>query len=188
MELTAIIFALLYLLLAARQSLWCWLAGALSCAIYTYLMLGAQLYMEAALQAIYVLLAGYGWWQWRYGAATAEAQAQPGYSWRWHGSAIVVLTAVSVACALLLRHYTNADEVWLDSFTTIFSLFATWLLTRKLFSNWLYWLVIDSMYIYLYAIKGFEKTSGLFAIYIVLILYAMWNWRRSQKDLCNSTG
>lgn len=188
MELTAIILALLYLLLAARQSLWCWLAGAFSCAIYTYLMLGAQLYMEAALQAIYVALAGYGWWQWRYGAATAEALAQPGYSWRWHGSAIVVLTVVSVACALLLQHYTNADEVWLDSFTTIFSLFATWLLTRKLFSNWLYWLVIDSMYIYLYAIKGFEKTSGLFAIYIVLILYAMWNWRRSQKDLCNSTG
>ncbi|CUA85625.1 nicotinamide riboside transporter PnuC [Pseudidiomarina woesei] len=188
MELTAIVLALLYLLLAARQSLWCWLAGAISCAIYTYLMLGAQLYMEAALQAFYVVLAGYGWWQWRYGAATGDATEQEGYSWRWHAVAIAILSLVAALCALLLQRYTAADQVWLDSFTTIFSLFATWLLTRKLYSNWLYWLVIDSVYIYLYAIKGFEKTSGLFAVYIVLILYAMWSWRRSQQEVCNNTG
>lgn len=188
MEITAIVFALLYLVLAARQSLWCWLAGAFSCAIYTYLMLGAHLYMEAALQAIYVLLSAYGWWQWRFGAATAEAAQQQGFSWRWHVLAIVLLSLIATLFALVLSRYTDADQVWLDSFTTVFSLFATWLLTRKLFSNWVYWLVIDSAYIYLYAIKGFEKTSGLFAVYIVLVLYAMWNWRRSQKGLCSSTG
>lgn len=188
MEVTAIVFALVYLWLAARQSLWCWLAGAISCAIYTYLMFGVQLYMEAGLQAIYVVLAVYGWWQWRYGVAQAPANEQMEYSWYWHGTAIIVLALIASLCAWLLSMYTDADQVWLDSFTTVYSLFATWLLTRKLFSNWLYWLVIDSVYIYLYAIKGFEKTSGLFAIYVLLIVYAMWNWRRSQKDLCNSTG
>lgn len=188
MELTAIIFALLYLGLAARQSVWCWLAGAISCSIYTYLMYGAQLYMEAILQAIYVVIAGYGFWQWRCGEAQVQASEQIGYSWRWHAVAIVILAVVASLCAVILGRFTAADQVWLDSFTTVYSLFATWLLTRKLFSNWVYWLVIDSVYVYLYAIKGFEKTSGLFAIYIVLILYAMWNWRRSQKDLCSSTG
>lgn len=188
MESIAIAFALLYLLLAARQSVWCWLAGAISCAIYTLLMFQVQLYMEAGLQAIYVALSGYGWWQWRFGQARAAAQDITEYSWWWHARAVILLALIASACAWLLGRYTNADQVWLDSFTTVYSLFATWLLSRKLFSNWLYWLVIDSVYIYLYAIKGFEKTSGLFAIYIVLILYAMWNWRRSQKELCNSTG
>src|SRR5690554_4211508 len=188
MELTAIIFALLYLGLAARQSVWCWLAGAISCSIYTYLMYGAQLYMEAILQAIYVVIAGYGYWQWRYGAAQAEASQQIGYSWRWHAIAVLLLAAIASFFAVLLGRYTQADQVWLDSFTTVFSLFATWLLTRKLFSNWVYWLVIDSVYIYLYFIKGFEQTSGLFAIYVVLIIYAMWNWQRGKKDLCSNTG
>jgi nicotinamide mononucleotide transporter len=151
-------------------------------------MFQVQLYMEAGLQAIYVALSGYGWWQWRFGQARAAAQDITEYSWWWHARAVILLALIASACAWLLGRYTNADQVWLDSFTTVYSLFATWLLSRKLFSNWLYWLVIDSVYIYLYAIKGFEKTSGLFAIYIVLILYAMWNWRRSQKELCNSTG
>lgn len=188
MEIIAIVLALIYLALAAKQSAWCWLAGAISCAIYAYLMFGVQLYMEAALQLIYVIIAGYGWWQWRCGSAQAPAQQQPGYSWRWHGTAVLLLSALAAAAALLMSRYSNADQVWLDSFTTIFSLFATWLLTRKLFSNWVYWLVIDSAYIYLYAIKGFDKTSWLYALYIVLIIYAMQQWRRGQKDKCNSTG
>lgn len=188
MESIAIVLALIYLWLAARQSVWCWLAGALSCTIYTYLMFGAQLYMEAGLQAAYVVLAGYGWWQWKLGTAQQAASEQQGYSWQWHLIAIVLLAGVAALCAWLLGRYTQADQVWLDSFTTIYSLFATWLLTRKLFSNWLYWLVIDTVYIYLYAIKGFEQTSGLYAIYVLLILYAMWNWRRSKQEECNSIG
>lgn len=188
METVAIAFALVYLWLAARQSVWCWLAGAVSCAIYTYLMFHAQLYMEALLQLIYVGLAAYGWWQWQAGAGQVDAKEMPGYSWQWHLTAITILALIACGCVWLLLRYTDADQVWLDSFTTVYSLFATWLLTRKLFSTWVYWLVIDSVYIYLYFIKGFEQTSGLFAIYVVLIIYAMWNWQRGKKDLCSNTG
>src|SRR5690554_6418729 len=100
MEIIAIVLALIYLGLAAKQSAWCWLAGAISCAIYAYLMFGVQLYMEAALQLIYVVIAGYGWWHWRFGAAQAPAQEQPGYSWRWHGTAILLLSLLAIAAAL----------------------------------------------------------------------------------------
>ena len=188
METLAIILALLYLLLAARQSVWCWLAGALSCAIYAWLMFHVQLYLESALQAIYVLLAGYGWWQWRYGTASDSAATQVGYSWRWHVIVGVLLALVAALLAWLMQTYTQADQVWLDSYTTVYSLFATWLLTRKLFSIWVYWLVIDSAYIYLYAIKGFEQTAGLYVVYLVLVVYAMWQWRQGQQQACNSSG
>ncbi len=188
MENTAIVLALLYLLLAARQSQWCWLAGALSCAIYAHLMFTVQLYLESALQLIYIVLAGYGWWQWQYGSAANAANEQRGFSFSRHLVIGAGLAIVATGVAMLMQRYTNADQVWLDSFTTVFSLYATWLLTRKLFSNWVYWLVIDSVYVYLYALKGFEKTAGLYAIYIALILYAMWQWQHRQREVCNSTG
>ena len=41
--------------------------------------------MESVLQAIYVVMAGYGWWQWRFQKSAAEES--PGgakYSLRWH--------------------------------------------------------------------------------------------------------
>src|SRR5690554_513726 len=102
---------------------------------------------------------------------------------------LLLMASISVLVALLLARYTDADAVWLDSFTTVFSLFATWLLTRKLFSNWLYWLVIDGVYVYLYASKGFVATGGLYVVYLVLVLYAMWQWQRQQQPepaCCNN--
>lgn len=67
-ELVAVVLALAYLLLAARQNQLCWVMAFISCAIYTRLMFSAQLYLETFLQICYVLLAVYGWWQWQYGA------------------------------------------------------------------------------------------------------------------------
>lgn len=189
LEAVALLLALLYLLLAAHQSQWCWLAAAISCSIYADLMWGAKLYMEAGLQVAYVLLAGYGWWQWRYGQGRQQAQQQEGYAWHWHLRALLLWSGVSVLLALLLLRYTDAEAVWLDSFTTVFSLFATWLLTRKLLANWYYWLVIDTVYIYLYASKGFVATGGLYLLYLLLVLYAIVQWRRqptSDASCCNN--
>lgn len=185
----AVLLALVYLVLAAHQSQWCWLAAAVSCSIYAELMWNARLYMEAGLQLAYVILAGYGWWQWHYGVGKKAALQQTGYSWRWHALMLLLMSSISTIVALLLARYTDAEAVWLDSFTTVFSLFATWLLTRKLFSNWLYWLAIDGVYVYLYAAKGFVATGGLYAAYLLLVLYAMWQWQRQQQTeraCCNS--
>lgn len=185
----AVVLALVYLVLAAHQSQWCWLAAAVSCSIYAELMWSARLYMQSGLQLAYVLLAGYGWWQWQYGAAQQAAAQQQGLSWRWHALMLVVISSVTIMVVLALARYTDAEAVWLDSFTTVFSLFATWLLTRKLFSNWLYWLVIDSVYVYFYASKGFVATSGLYVAYLILVIYAIWQWQRQQRlesACCNS--
>ncbi len=190
LEAAAVALAILYLVLAAHQSQWCWAAAIISCSIYATLMFSVQLYMEFLLQLAYIALAVYGWWQWQYGAGAEPAVERPEYSWRWHASWILVLSGIAALIAVLLELYTDADAVWLDSFTTVFSLFATWLLTRKLFSNWLYWLVIDSIYVYLYASKGFVATGGLFALYLILVFYAMWQWQRQREttEACNSSG
>lgn len=190
LEWSAVVLAVAYLVLAAHQSLWCWFAAAVSCSIYTYLMWNAQLYMETVLQVIYVLLAGYGWWQWRYGAGRAAAQKVAELNFVWHLRWLAVLAFVAGAVALALERYTTADAVWLDSYTTVFSLFATWLLTRKQFANWWYWLVIDAVYVYLYASKVFVITDALYSLYLILVFYAMWQWQTAgtEQQQCNSSG
>jgi len=190
LEWTAVVLAVAYLVLAAHQSLWCWLAAAVSCSIYTYLMWHAQLFMETVLQLIYVLLAAYGWWQWRYGAGQADAQQVPERNFAWHLRWFILLATSAAVIALVLERYTIADAVWLDSYTTVFSLFATWLLTRKQFSNWWYWLVIDGVYVYLYASKGFVITGALYFVYLILVVYAMYQWQteRTEQQQCSSSG
>lgn len=178
-ELVAIVLAVAYLVLAAHQRQWCWFAAAISCAIYTVIFWQAKLYMESLLQLIYIGLAGYGWWQWHQKQDAGEV-ADLKFSWRWHLTQWLWIVPVGCIIALALQTFTDADAVWLDTFTTCFSLLATWLIAQKAFETWWYWLIIDSVYVYLYWSKGFVATALLFAIYVILVIYAMYQWRRDQ--------
>ena len=65
MEIIAVSSAIIYLLLAVRQNIFCWLAAGISSILYFFIMYSAGLYMEAYLQIFYLFMAFYGWSQWR---------------------------------------------------------------------------------------------------------------------------
>jgi nicotinamide mononucleotide transporter len=64
MEITAVVFAIIYLLLAVKQDVRCWYAAIFSSFLYFFIMMSANLYMEAYLQIFYIFMAIYGWFQW----------------------------------------------------------------------------------------------------------------------------
>src|SRR5450755_4913756 len=67
-EIIAAALAIAYLPLAIRQSIHCWLAAFVSSCLYVWVLFGARLYMESALNAFYAAMAAYGYWQWSRGA------------------------------------------------------------------------------------------------------------------------
>ena len=64
-EMAAVIFAILYLVLAVRQNILCWISGIISSILYFFIMRSAGLYMEAYLQIFYLFMGLYGWSQWK---------------------------------------------------------------------------------------------------------------------------
>src|SRR6476646_6707870 len=69
LEAASVVLGLAYSVLAVRRSRWCWVAGGLSSAILVYLSARARLPMQSALQAYYVAMSFYGYWQWSRGGA-----------------------------------------------------------------------------------------------------------------------
>ena len=65
LESIAVLMAILYLVLAAKEDVKCWYAALISSLIYIYIMYQADLFMESILQVFYVLMAIYGWLQWK---------------------------------------------------------------------------------------------------------------------------
>ena len=65
LESVAVLMAILYLVLAAKEDVKCWYAALISSLIYIYIMYQANLLMESILQVFYVLMAIYGWLQWK---------------------------------------------------------------------------------------------------------------------------
>ncbi len=58
-EIIAAVLAVVYLLLAIRQSISCWAAAFVSSCLYVWVLFGARLYMESVLNAFYAAMAVY---------------------------------------------------------------------------------------------------------------------------------
>ena len=90
LELIAVLLAVLYLLLAVRQDIRCWIAGIISSLIYLFLMYQANLYMESVLQIFYVFMGIYGWSQWNLN--TGKDKALKVSTWSLRRNVIVIFS------------------------------------------------------------------------------------------------
>ena len=77
-----------------------------------------------------------------------------------------------------MQRFTSAAWPFLDAFTTWASVLTTFLVIWKILENWLYWLVIDSISIYLYLDRGLYLTALLFAVYLVIAIFGYLHWRK----------
>lgn len=194
LELLAVLLGLAYVILAAKESMWCWPAALLSSSIYVYLCLEANLFAETGLQLFYWIMALVGWWSWRHSkhsTSTAEGELQAAspslpiirWSFRTHLLVIAANTAGTLLLGWLLTSYTEAANPYLDAFTTVFSLFTTWMVTQKVLENWLYWIVIDAASVFLYASRDLYLTALLFIIYTIIAVVGYFQWLNRYKAL-----
>lgn len=175
-EAAAVVLGVLYLLLAVRESLWCWYAAFASTSIFLVLFWNVGLLMESALQIYYLAMAVYGWWHWQRGKDGQAELAISRWGARQHLVALAAVLLISALSGALLQQYTNAALPYLDSFTTWGSILTTWMVARKVLENWLYWLVIDSVSIYLYLDRALYLTALLFAAYLIIVLFGYRKW------------
>ena len=179
-EMLAVFLSVTYLILAIRQNLWCWVAAFISTFIYSILFFDASLLMDSALNIFYLIMAVYGWYSWKYakGIDLHEKLDINTYGLLKNIKIIIILTIVSLILGFYMENYTRADFAYLDTFTTVFAIFATYMLTKKVLENWLYWVVIDTVSIYIYINKGFYLTAVLFVLYTILAFIAYNNWEK----------
>ncbi|MEM8815734.1 MAG: nicotinamide riboside transporter PnuC [Pseudomonadota bacterium] len=179
LEIVAVLAAILYLVLAIRQHIACWLFALLSTAIYVALFIEAKLYMEAVLNGVYFLMAMYGYWVWRNGGEAALPVTTRGV--RFHAAAVATIVALAAINGALLERFSDAVFPYIDSLTTWAALWTTWLVARKVLENWWYWLLIDLVSIVIYWSRGLELTALLFVLYVLMIPFGYLAWRRSMS-------
>ena len=182
LELLAVALAVLYLMLAIRQNIWCWAAAAVSTSLYLYIMYEARLYMESALQVFYLAMAAYGWYQWRLGGPDHHGVKVTTWPWRNHVLAIGAVLLLVVVSGELLTRYSDAALPFADSFTTWGAVIATWMVARKILENWIYWFLIDAVSVGLYLSRELYFTAMLFLAYLVMIVIGYRTWKASMVE------
>ena len=181
-EVPAVVLAILYLVLAARENIWCWGAAFVSTAIYIYVFFDVNLFLESALQIYYLAMAVYGWYQWR--QPTDQSATLPISTWslKKHVVVIAVTGAIVVTSGYLLSKNTEAALPYVDAFTTWYAVVTTYMVTKKILENWVYWFVIDSVSVYLYYSRGLYLTALLFIAYLVIIVFGYLKWKKEYDQ------
>ena len=181
-EIVAVVFAVLYLLLAIRQNIWCWFCAGVSTAIYVWVFAGAKLYMESALNVFYFAMAVYGWFAWRPGEQTSHDLPVSVWPARVHVTALSVIVILVLAMGTFLARSTAAAYPTLYSATTFAPLWATFLVARKVLENSCYFFVIDVVSNFFYWSRGLDLTALLFFIYVIMMPIGLVPWTRSMRN------
>ena len=180
LEFLAVVFAVLYLVLAVKQNIKCWVAWIISSCLYLVVMYEANLYMEASLQVFYIIMGFYGWSQWSK-SQTKEELIVKTWNLYNHSVAIFLIFLLSFGSGLFLKQYTSAALPFLDALTSWGAIVTTYMVAKKLLENWIYWFVIDSISVYLFLSRELYLTAFLFLIYLFIIVFGYRSWNEIRK-------
>ncbi len=181
-ETVAVALAILYLLLAIKQHISCWIAAFFSSLIYTFLYWDVGLFMFSLLNVFYVLMAIYGWCCWHGYFSNNDHLPVKRWTLVQHVGATAIILIATYLAGLFLKPYSEIP--YIDAFTTFGAVVTTYMVSKKVLENWVYWLVINSFAIYLNIYKGFHQTAILYLIYHALSVIGFINW---HKNYCEQT-
>ncbi len=178
-ETVAVFFSIIYVVLAAKESIWCWAAALISVSIYIYICFQAQLYAETGLQVFYFIMAIYGYFSWKKNNSLLKINELAISN---HILIMILGSLLTFILGFYLSAYTDAQLPIVDSFTTVFSVIATYMVVKKILSNWLYFIIIDAVSIYLYFSRDLHMTALLFSIYTIIAIIGYWKWSKLITD------
>ncbi|MCH1436945.1 MAG: nicotinamide riboside transporter PnuC [Flavobacteriales bacterium] len=178
-EWLAVLSSLTYVVLAAKRMLICWWFAFIGSSLFVYLCYVGHLYIESILQLFYVVMAVVGWFSWK--LSKADDVEIKTWSFKNHVLNIVVSGFVALLLGFIFDHYTLQANPYVDAFTTCYSLSATFMVTRKIMGNWIYWIVIDLVSIYLYTQQDYYLTAVQYGIFTLLAIYGFMAWKKEYK-------
>ncbi|MGB3527585.1 MAG: nicotinamide riboside transporter PnuC [Flavobacteriales bacterium] len=182
LEASAVVLNIGFTLCIAYEKRMGWLLGFVAGVIGVGLYALANTWAMSALNGYYVVMAVYGWWSWGRSAEEGHIRTQ---RWLFHALVIPVGLMLSYGVSVALVKYLDGSFPLLDAFVTVFSFVATWMMARKLIANWLYFIVADSVAIYLNWRIGYHGYALLNAIYLVLSVVGFLKWSKllaKQKE------
>lgn len=177
LEVLAVTLSVLYVILAARQNIWCWPCAFVSTAIFAYLFWEVSLVFQILLNFYYIAMAVVGYFSWKVKKDKPNLNVTR-INLRNH---LLIITFGAAATLLLTHvgnHWFSGDLVWLDAATAVFSVLATIMTARKKIDNWVYWFIINPASAYLMFQSGLYLTCLLMFVYTAMSVYGFLNWRK----------
>ena len=176
-EVAANAFNAAAIILAAANSVHTWWTSIIGCTLFAFVFYSARLYADVTLQVFFIGASAVGWWRWAGGIRGRELPIRTTPA---HHAAALAAAAIVVALAYgaLLRRFTDAYAPFLDSVVLTFSVLGQFLLVERRIENWWCWLIVNTVAVPLYFVRGLYLTSALYVGFWINAIVALRRWRR----------
>jgi len=184
-EVVAVIAGFLCVYFTIKENIWCWPTGLLQVSLYIFVFYQAKLYSDVILHIVYVAMNIYGWYYWLHGGNLRKEARITRLSATWFSACLVGSVVGTLLLGWFMASRTDAALPYADAFTTVFSLTAQWLLSRKKLENWHFWIAVDVVAIGVYFTKDLYLTGVLYIAFLIMATAGLLRWRSSFKALSN---
>ena len=163
--------------LTVKENIWNWPIGTANSVFFAILFWQSRLFADMGLQVVYIVLGFLGWYWWIYGGKNKSSLRVSHLSLT-TGLMLILIGIVSTFGMMRYLVSIQDSSPFLDALTTVMSLVAQYLLTKKYIENWYVWISADLIYIYLYFSRGLSLTAVLYFIFLCMCVQGLRDWVR----------
>ncbi len=176
---------------SSKENILVYPVGLVNTVFYIYLSVKGHLLGEASVNFYYTIMSVYGWVLW----AKKDKQKHEvvlhitysnGKEWV---QQVLFFTSfyIAIFASLTWAKQAFAPEAipWADAFASATAYTGMWLMTKKKFESWLWWLATNIASIPLYFIKGYVFTSVQFFVLMIINIGGLISWKRKADEYRN---
>lgn len=171
-EIIAVLFSLLSVIYTVKKSIISWIYGLIGIIFYSILFYQSKLYSNFLLQILFMFQSIYGIWNWGNNKEDGTIKVELST----HKELAISIGLISII-SLILIEFLKSSHIILDSITTSISIIAFYLLGKRKIENWIFWILADLIYIYMFFIQELYLSSGLYLVFLILCILGYKKWK-----------
>lgn len=184
--------------LSVKENVWSWILGLVNVCLASILFYQIQLYPDMFLQGFFFVTNILGFWQWKFPKVEfANSKNELKITILELKTTFILLFGGLIVTYILGTFSKNLHEIfpklfslpsafpYMDSFTTVMSIIATFLLIKKKVEAWWLWLAIDIISTYMYFVKDVKLYSILYLVFCIIAVFGAVDWTRKWRNSLN---
>jgi nicotinamide mononucleotide transporter len=180
--------------LSAKANIWSWPLGLVNVTLFFFLFFQVQLYPDMFLQVFFFVTNLMGWWRWTHPKKGEEDRRQELKvsllnSRQWLAFSLAGAAGTLAFGALASRLHEMLPGLfslpsafpYQDSFVTVMSIVATYLMIQKKAECWLMWIAVDAVATGLYYAKDILFVALEYLAFCGIAAFGFYHWLQEYR-------
>ncbi len=179
-EILTSIIGILYVIFMIQEKYYAYIFSFIGSILLSVVYLNSKIYLQGLINLLYIFISIIGYFSWYSRKKKKNSYKISSLGFKNNFYLIFIFIIISLLFRFILVNflsYSSIETAYLDSFLFIFSLFATYLQYKKIFENWIYWIIINSIYAYLCFNNQLYYIMILAIIYTILSIRGYIKWK-----------